>query len=164
MRPPAEATMAVRGGLAFTGNEPQTPAEDASRSDADEVPRHVHLVTALVGEGTSRSRGLTEDDERDDGRDRGDAAQRRPRQTHESKARRPVGKAPEHAHAVGLKLEAADKDRGADESKESPGELVIHKSGDGHEGEGDHADAEGPAVRVVELSCHEIRCGEEWSH
>ena len=42
------------------------------------------------------------------------------------------------------------------QSKESAGELVIHKSGNGHECEGDHADAEGPAVGVVELSCHEI--------
>ena len=64
-----------------------------------------------------------------------------------------MGKATEHGNTVGVKAENADNDGGADQRDERAGEPAVHTLGGSDDGEGDHADADSPAVRLVELSC-----------
>ena len=61
-----------------------------------------------------------------------------------------------------MKAENAHDDGGADQRDERAGELAVHTLGGSDDHEGDHADAESPAVRLIELSRHRpdsMKCG-----
>ena len=61
--------------------------------------------------------------------------------------------APEHGNTVGVKAENAHDDGGADQSHKGARELVAQAVRNGDDRERDNADAEGPALGLVELPC-----------
>ena len=133
------------------GKRAADTGEDAAYSYPDKVTSDVHLVAALVGKGPSCRCRLAEDYESDDSCNRGDTSQGRPRQADQPKAWCSVGEAAEHAHAVTVQTENADKDRGPNERHKRARKLVVHSRCYGHEGKGHKADAQSPAICPAEL-------------
>ena len=69
-RPPVSDTIAVRGGLALTGNRADQSRQDAAGADADEVAIDIRRLVGIRHERPRRRRGLHHDDDGDDQRQR----------------------------------------------------------------------------------------------
>ena len=80
----------VRGGLAFTGKEPTSPATTLPAPTPRKSRPGVDVVAALLGEGPRGRRSLGHDDEGHHGGQRGEAPQRGPRQPGQPEVGRPA--------------------------------------------------------------------------
>jgi len=145
VRPEVAATAAVRGGLAFTG-------DDVAGTDAEEVVVDVHRIVLLVGERAGGRRRLADDDQGDDTGDRSDGAQGRPGQAVQAEMRRAVGHRAQHRHPVGLQIQQVGQQRRAGESDKRPGKPAVDQFADDHDGEHAQPDTHGPAVDQMQIA------------
>ena len=152
VRPPADATAAVRAGLALTANDPASTRHDASRADPDEVAVDLDRVSTLVREGACGGGALAENDEGHHRRDGHHLAERGERQVGQSEVRRAVSDGAEHGDPVGPKSRRSDDGCRADQANQGPGDLAIDSFGDHDDGEDRRAEAHRPPIGVTEMT------------
>ena len=127
VRPEAETTAAVRGGL-------RSPERRRGGRR-----RHCRLrrrgsrdsrrpLCALVGERAARRRRLADDHQGDDAGDRRDRTQRRPGQPVQPEVRRAVGHRTQDHHPVGVQLQRGDEDHRANQPDDAPGSRRSARS------------------------------------